>query len=329
MKSRSASKLTNLAASATLAVFASLAAGMPSPVPARAGQPADGYVLGPDDQVNVSLRDVKEVEFKPVRIDSAGNIQLHYAGKLRAAGLTVEELAKAIADRLKDYVNDPNVTVEVTDYGSQPVSVMGAVNKPGVYQLRGRKTLVEVLALAEGLRNDAGHRIRITRHSEWGAIPLPNVRQDPSGQFSVVELSTAAFMQSQSPAANMLMRPHDVVSVPRAELVYVVGAVRKPGGFVLGEKEWLTVLQAVSMAEGLDSGAAPQGAKIIRAAEDSSKRMEISVNIRKVLTSKEADQHLLPNDILFVPNSASKGVAARSIEAAIQMATGVVIFRHQ
>jgi len=313
--------MKSLAASIVLTavVFASALAG--------AAQPAASYLLGPDDQVSVNLRDVKEIEFKPVRIDSAGNLQLHYVGKLRAAGLTVEELAKAIADRLKDYVNDPNVTVEVTDFGSQPVSVMGAVNKPGVYQLKGSKSLVEVLSLAEGLRTDAGYSIRITRHNEYGPIPLANAAPDSGGNFSVAEVSVSAIMGARNPAANILIRPHDVVSVPRAEMVYVVGSVRRPGGFVLGEKESMTVLQAVSMAEGLERTAAPGDSKIIRTTEGAAKRIELPVNLKKVLSNQESDQRLLPNDILFVPNSTTKSVAARSVEAAIQLATGVVIFR--
>jgi polysaccharide biosynthesis/export protein len=295
--------------------------------PARCEQPANRYILGPADQISVNLRDVKEIEFKPVRIDDSGNIDLHYVGKLRAAGLTVDDLAKAISVRLRDYINDPNVTVEVTDYGSQPVSVMGAVNKPGVYQLRGTKTLVEVLALAEGPRNDAGHSVRITRHSEFGTIPLLNARLDASGQFSTAEVSIADMMEARRPEANILVKPHDILSVPRAEMVYVVGGVRRPGGFVLGEKESLSVLQAIAMAEGLERTSAPGGSKIIRRTEDGADRAEITINIKKILSGKEPDRRLMPNDILFVPDSTTKSVAARSVEAAIQMATGVVIFR--
>jgi polysaccharide export outer membrane protein len=292
-----------------------------------AGEPTVTYILGPDDQVSVNLRDIKEIEFKPVRVDSAGDVQLHYVGKVHAAGLTVDELARAIAARLKDYVNEPSVTVEVTDFGSQPVSVMGAVTKPGVYQLKGSKTLVEVLSLAEGLRNDAGYSIRITRHKEYGDVPLPNAAPDAGGNFSVAEVSVQSIMEARNPAANIFIRPHDIISVPRAEMVYVVGSVRKPGGFVLGEKESMTVLQAVSMAEGLDHGSAPGDAKIIRSTEGAAKRVEIPVNLKKVLGNQQPDQRLLPNDILFVPNSTTKNVAARSIETAIQLATGVIIFR--
>ena len=321
MKPRKVFKLTDSAA------LVALVATVLAPAFANGTEPGVSYLLGPDDQISVNLRDVKEIEFKPVRIDAAGNLQLHYVGKLHAAGLTVDELAKAIAERLKDYVNEPNVTVEVTDYGSQPVSVMGAVNKPGVYQLRGSKTLVEVLSLAEGLRNDAGYSIRITRHSEWGAIPLPNAAPDSGGNFSVAEVRVSAIMEARNPAANILIRPHDVISVPRAEMVYVVGSVHRPGGFVLGEKESMSVLQAVSMAEGLDRTAAPADAKIIRSTEGAAKRIELPVNLKKVLSNQEADQRLLPNDILFIPNSTTKSVAARSAEAIIQLATGVVIFR--
>ena len=306
--------------------FAAFAAAFVWLVPAPAQQPAEGYLLGPDDRVSVNVRDVKEIEFKPALIDAAGNLELPYVGKLRAAGLSTGDLAKAIAERLKDYINDPNVTVEVTDYGSQPVSVIGAVNKPGVYQLRGRKTLIEVLALAEGLRNDAGYSITITRQREWGAIPLPGATADADGSFSA-RASIAAIMDARSPGANIPVRPHDVIAIPRAEMVYVVGCVRKPGGFVLGEKESITVLQAVSMAEGLDHAAASRDARIIRTVAGAAKPSEIPVNVEKILANKEPDQGLQSSDILFVPTSATKNAALRSVEVAIQMATGIVIWR--
>ena len=309
-----------------ISALVAFVAAVPWLVPASAQQAVDGYMLGSDDRVSVSVRDVKEIEFKPALIDAAGNLELPYAGKLHAAGLTTGDLAKVVAERLKDYINDPHVTVEVTEYGSQPVSVIGAVNKPGVYQLRGRKTLIEVLGLAEGLRNDAGHSITITRRKEWGSIPLPGATADPDGPFSA-RADVAAIMDARSPGANIPIRPHDVIAVPRAEMVYVVGCVRKPGGFVLGEKESITVLQALSMAEGLDHAAASREARIIRAVTGAAKPTEIPVNLENILANKEPDQNLQTNDILFIPNSATKSAALRSVEVAIQMATGIVIWR--
>ncbi len=285
------------------------------------------YVLGPGDQVSVSVRGVKEIEYKPVRVDETGEIELQYTGKFRAAGLTSGQVANKIASKLAEFVNDPKVIVEITDYGSQPVSVLGAVTKPGVYQLKGQKTLFEVLSLAEGLRNDAGNNILITRRREWGRIPLPGAGDDAGGEFSVAKVSVKALLEGKVPQANIPMKPRDVISVPRGEMVYVVGGVRRAGGFVLGEKESVTVLQALSMAEGLIQTASPRHARILRAAEGSAQRAEIPVDIKKILSNKMADQPLLPNDILFIPDSTAKSAGMRSLETAIQMATGVVVWR--
>jgi polysaccharide export outer membrane protein len=285
------------------------------------------YLLGPGDQVSVTLRGAKEIEYKPVRIDETGHIELQYAGKLEAAGLTTGELAKRISGRLSEFVSEPSVIVEITDYGSQPVSVIGAVTRPGVYQLKGQKTLFEVLSLAEGLRNDAGNDILITRRREWGPIPLPGATNDGGGGFSVAQVSVRAFLAGKIPQANIPMRPRDVISVPRGEMVYVVGGVHRPGGFVLGEKESITVLQALSMAEGLLRTASPKNARILRMTEGSAQRAEIPVDIKKILSNKAGDQGLRPNDILFIPDSTAKSAGMRSLDMAIQMATGIAIWR--
>lgn len=295
--------------------------------PAGAGCADAAYLLGPDDQISVSLRDIQEIQFKAVRIDGAGNIELPYAGKLRAAGKSVEQLAAEISRRLESIVHRPAVIVEVTEYGSQPVSVLGAVGRPGVYQLRGRKSLFEVLSLAEGLRQDAGHAILITRRLEWGPIPLPTAKPDSSGEFSVAEVSVKSILEARNPRDNILIRPQDVISVPRGEMVYVVGSVRRPGGFLLGEKETVSVLQAVSLAEGLERAAAPHNARILRWVESSSRRIEIAVDVKRILASQAPDQPLAGNDILFIPDSTAKSAALRGLEAGLQMATGLVIWR--
>ena len=285
------------------------------------------YLLGPDDQISVNLNDVKEIEFKPVRIDAEGDIRLNYAGTIHASGLTTSQLAAEVAKRLTDVVNNPRVTVEINEYGSQPVSVLGAVNKPGIYQLRGKKNLLEVISMAEGLRSDSGNSIKITREQQWGPIPLASATSDAGGRFNTASVSVNTILNAKDPAANIVLRPHDVISVPRAEMVYVVGSVKKPGGFVLSEKESVSVLQAISMAEGMDNTASPQGTKILRSKDNTAQRYEIPVNVKDILASRTQDQQLQPNDILFIPNSVSKNAAIRSLEAGIQMATGIVIWR--
>jgi len=285
------------------------------------------YVLGPEDQISVWALDVEEIQQKVIPIGASGYVNIPLAGRLRAAGLTPEQLEAEIAGRLKTYVKDPQVTVSITEFRSQPVSVIGAVNKPGVHQLRGRKTLVEILSLAEGLRGDAGHSIKISRQLVWGRIPLAGAADDPSRQFSVAQVNVKAVMEARAPEENILIRPNDVISVPRAELVYVIGEVRKSGGFVLQEREHMSVLQALSMAEGLNRTAAPQNAKILRPAAGAARRTEVPVDVREILAGKAADVSLEPEDILFVPNNVAKSAALRGVEAAIQLGTGVVIWR--
>src|ERR1700722_13279143 len=185
------------------------------------------YVLGPGDQVTVSLRDRKEIEIKPARIGPDGTVELSYAGSIHAEGLSTQQLAKEIESRLAKIVQNPMVTVDVSDYGSQPVSVLGAVNRPGVHQLRGSKSLVEVLSLAEGLKNEAGNSIEITRPNASGPIPLPNAKEDATGRFMTAEVKVKGLMDATVPEANIPIRAHDVITVPRAELVYVLGKVHR------------------------------------------------------------------------------------------------------
>ncbi len=175
----------------------------PSPTAAVQGHleaaPAN-YVLGPDDLLTLSVPDLEEISNKTVRIDIRGDITLPIMGRVRAAGLTTEQLASEITVRLKRVLRDPEVVVSVVEFRSQPVSVLGAVNSPGVHQLEGHKTLYEVLSGAGGLRGDAGNTVTITRNLKWGAIPLPNAQDDSTGQYSVASVSSRSIMLGENPA---------------------------------------------------------------------------------------------------------------------------------
>jgi polysaccharide export outer membrane protein len=294
--------------------------------PAAAG-PSE-YSLGPGDQIVVHALDIDEINEKSATIDGRGFVKLPLAGRIHAGGLTVPELETAVAAQLKVFVRDPQVAISIAEYRSQPVSVLGAVASPGVQQLQGRKTLFELLSMAGGLRADAGHSIKITRRKEWGRIPLASADDDVTGQFSVAEVSVTSVMEARNPQENIAIRPHDVISVPRAEMVYVIGAVKRAGGFVLNEKENMTVLQALSLAEGLDRTAAPARARILRPAPGGGPRAEMSVDLRRIIAGKSGDVALHADDILFVPASAAKSATVRGLEAAVQIGTGIAIWRH-
>ncbi|MDQ2947880.1 MAG: polysaccharide export protein [Acidobacteriota bacterium] len=286
-----------------------------------------GFVLGPDDQIAVRARDVDELDGKVVRIDVQGCINVPLVGRVKASGLTIQQLESTLATDLRAYVKQPVVTVTLVDVHSQTVSVVGAVNTPGVQPLQGRKTLVEALSAAGGLRTEAGNSIFITRMLDSNPIPLPQAKPDASGNFSIAEISAKDLLDARDPRANIGLRPGDVISVPRSELVYVVGAVRRAGGFVLGERANMTVLTALSMAEGLDRNSASEKARIIRPETSSRPRSEVPVPINKLLAGKAVDIPMLPNDILFVPSSAAKTATLRVIEATIQLGTGIAIYR--
>ncbi len=291
--------------------------------------PGPGYVLGLDDGISVNVVGLPELDSKSlgmIRIDHQGNIRLPLVGRIQASGLTVENLESAIADRLSGIMNNPEVSVSLAEYRSHPVSVLGAVRNPGVYQVTGQKTIFEVLSLAGGLSSDASNRVKITRPLSAGVLPLPNASRDKTGQFYTAELNVRSVMDAKNPDENIAVFSGDVITVPKAELVYVVGAVNKSGGFPLFEKEQISILQAISLAEGLDKVASATKARILRQAGPGDERTEILVNINKILDGSAQDVSLQANDILFIPNSMAKSASMRAVEAAIQAGTGMAIW---
>ena len=286
-----------------------------------------GYILGPGDEIRVSVVDLDDVGKYPIRIDLRGTIDLPIAGRLDAAGMTAEQLEAKIAERLSSYLQNPDVTVSITDMNGQPVTVLGSVKSPGVQQVQGRKTLMEVVSQAGGLNPDAGYAIRIARLKERGEIPLANVTEDETGQYWVAEVGVREVLDGEAPAKNIPVKPDDVITVPKGRFVYVLGAVARTGAFVLGERQRVTVLEALSMAEGLGKYAQSGEAKILRKTKDPERREEIAVNLKRILKGADSDLPMEAEDILFIPQSTSKKVGARAAAAALSVGSGVAIWR--
>ena len=288
---------------------------------------ASEYVLGPGDQIRIQVLHLAEVAPQPVRIDPNGLIRVALAGSVRAAGLSVRQLESELSSRLKLYTAElPEVEVSIIDFQSKPVSVLGAVRSPGVQQLRGAMTLVEVLSLAGGLTEEAGHALKITRQLNWGTIPLPTAKQDPASGFATAEVNVRDLIEGKNLEQNIFIKPHDIISVPRASIVYVIGDVKKAGGFVLKDRETVSVLQMLAKAEGLQSTAAPHKARILRPVAGE-KRKEIAVDVKDVLEGKAADAPLYPDDILFIPTSASKKALYQALQTGLSIGTGIAIWR--
>jgi polysaccharide biosynthesis/export protein len=287
------------------------------------------YVLGPDDGLAINVVDLAELDAKAlgtIKVDHQGNIHLPLAGRIQAKGLSVEGLEKEIGRRLSGIMNNPEVSVSVTEYRNHPVSVLGSVRSPGVYQVSGQKSLYEILSLAGGLNPDAGNLVKITRETSAGPLPLPGATKVDSGKFEVAELNVRKLMQAKTPEENIDVMADDVITVPKAELVYIVGAVHKAGGFPLVEKEQISVLQAVSLAEGLDRVAGGKNARILRQSTPGAEREELKVNVTRILDGRDKDVALQANDILFIPVSIAKSASIRAMEAAVQAGTGIAVF---
>jgi polysaccharide export outer membrane protein len=280
----------------------------------------DNYPLGPDDEVEISGQELDEPPNRSMRVDGNGAIQVPLLGRVHVAGLTVEQAEQELDEQLSAYIRQAKIEINVKELRSQPVSILGAVNSPGVHQVQGHQTLLEMLSLAGGIRPDSGYSIHITRELEWGCIPLPNARLDATGRYTEGSVNLKQIMEGKNPEENIQIFPHDVISVPKAEMVYVIGDVKRTGGFVLGEQESISVLRVLSLAEGLGPSSQAQNSKILRVNPNGEQRAEIPVNIKAILSGKQKDIPLQHDDILFVPDSAGKKVLSRAVDATIQAA---------
>ena len=287
------------------------------------------YVLGPGDQITLIVPGLEEqYNEKVFRIDVSGDVTLPLVGRIHASGMSTAALEADLQTRLRTVLKDPQVVVSISSFGSEPVSVLGAVRTPGIVQLQGRRTLFEVLSMAGGLQPDAGYIVQVTRPLANGKIPVPNVRTDASTQVSVASIRLKDIINVPNAGENIVILTGDSVSVPKAGIVYVVGSVSKPGGYPLDENESLSALQVLSLAEGLQTTAAASKARILRMVPGAPTRTEVPVDLNRLMAGKETDVPLRADDILFVPGSAAKKAGFRTIDAIVNAATYATVYLH-
>jgi polysaccharide export outer membrane protein len=263
--------------------------------------------VGAGDLVEVGVYNVPELTTK-ARVSSSGEIYLPLIDYVHVAGLTAEEAEGLIQKRLSDggFVKNPHVTLFVDQYASQGASVLGEVSRPGVYPVPGPQRLFDLISAAGGFTEKAGRSITIT-HRDQPDKPV------------TVPLSRNV---TDNPESNIAILPGDTIIVRKADLVYVVGDVGRPSGFLM-DSGHLTVLQAIALAGGTTRTANLGGARIIR--RGTSGISETPVELKKILRAKAPDMTMQADDILFVPTSATKALTGRAMEAAMQAATAVSI----
>ena len=263
--------------------------------------------LGPGDLIDVSVYNVPELSSK-VRISNAGDVYLPLVDYVHVDGLTQEEAQSLIQKRLSDggFVRSPHVTIFVDDAASQGVTILGEVNKPGIYPDTADHKLYAVISQAGGFNAAASRKIAIIRrnHPEPIRIELPrNLADDTSGNIDI--------------------EPGDTITVPRAPIIYVVGDVGRPAGLLVDNGS-LTVLQALALAGGTNRTAKLSAARILH--KSATGMSETKVEIKKMLEAKVPDVTLQADDILFIPVSGGKVMAGRTFEAAMSVATALTIY---
>ena len=290
---------------------------------------AQDYVIAPDDLLEVYILDVPELS-RAYRVSQSGAFVFPLLPKpLMAAGLTLDAFSALLTNELKTTgtISDPHLNVSVKESRLHSISVTGAVKSPQVYPLLGPSKLLAVLTQAGGISDDAGSTLRVTRGGALknfspGASNTPTPAEDADG----ITINLNDLLNGVNSGLNIDIYPGDWINVPRAGIIYVVGAINRPGGYVLNTaREHLSVLQLVAIAEDLKPTAKRDHSMIIRR-PSGGQRQEIAIDLKKILAGKSPDVTLEANDILFVPDSLSKKALRRGADAVVQIATGLALF---
>ena len=340
-------------------------------------QPHD-YVIGSGDVLEIEVFDVKELS-RDVRVSQTGSIGIPLVPvRLQVAGLTETQTEQKIAEVLEanGLVSHPQVSVNVKERRSKPITVVGAVGHPMVYQADGPVTLLEVLAQAGGIAQDAGDTVIITRPvqtplspetqpesagaepPEIGPVATPakpepsSAKPDsmpapalappspapdaasasassagPTHPINAITINLNDLVESGDATNNIPLQAGDIVTVPHAGIVYVLGAVPKPGGFVLAnDRGQMSTLKILALAGGLSRTAKSDRAVIIRK-DNQGKAHEVAVDLKKVQNRQTEDVLLQPSDILYVPDSGVKQALIRAAEFGLVLGSAVALYR--
>ena len=281
--------------SSTAQTQSSVVENSPKPISSGAFNASAELLIGPGDELDITVYGAPDLSAH-ARVESDGSVLLPLAGYVSVAGETSSQAGRKIEDNIRQahLVKDPRVSVYVKEYGTSSISVAGQVGKPGVYPAIGPHRLFDILQTAGGVSEKGGDIVTISH------------RDDPEHPITV-KLSKDPGQMARN---NIELQPGDTVVVPDAGIVYVLGEVGKPGGYVMNSSGGVTVLQVVAAAAGPTRLASYGGVKIIRRTPDGLK--ELPVPLKQLLHAKAADLPVQAGDILYVPSSRAKSALASS-----------------
>jgi polysaccharide export outer membrane protein len=268
---------------------------------------SSALVIGPGDEVEVTVYGAPDLS-EHTRVSADGNISMPLIDYVRIAGLSSSEAQAAIEAKLREnnILNDPQVSVYVKEYNSSGISVAGEVAKPGFYSALGPHRLFDVLQAAGGTTDKAANKVVISHRDQKDATTL-SISKDPA----------------EMAASNVVLQPGDTVVVPKAGIVYVLGAITRPGGYVLNSTGGITVLQIVAVAAGPTRLAATGKTRLLHRTENGFQEQQ--VDLTKLLRGKAHDVPVRNEDILFIPNSMIK--EALNASTLVGIAAGAAIYR--
>jgi len=298
-------------------VFALLVLGVVATTPFALGQKNVTDVAPPalrisaGDLLVVDVFDTPELSAK-LRVSEKGDVDIPVAGSTHVGGLTAEEAAASIERLLRDdnILKHPHVEVFIQEYATQGVSILGEVKNPGVYPELGSHSLLDFISVAGGITPTAGKAVTITH------------KNDPDNP-TTVQLDNNGPEVAKRGALAIL--PGDTIIVSRSGIVYVIGDLGKPGGFLIENNQHLTALQAIALAQGANKDSALNGSRLIR--KTPTGEQESRIELGKILAGKQSDISLQDGDILFVPTSKSKTIALQGITSTVGLLSGIAIYR--
>ncbi|MEN8140630.1 MAG: polysaccharide biosynthesis/export family protein [Thermodesulfobacteriota bacterium] len=239
---------------------------------------ADEYTVGPDDVLKITVYDHPDMETR-VRVDGNGTILMPLIGHVNVAGRSIAQVSDKLASLLGDgYLVNPQVNVFIEGYGSKKAVILGMVNKPGLYELSGQTTLLELISKAGGLASDSGATATIKRLKS-------------GGKSEIITVDMRALMESGDMSQNVAINHKDNVYVAKAGMCFVTGEVKKPDAYKIDEDT--TVIKAVTLAAGFTGKAAKSKIRIIR----------IIKGTKNILKDVELDTPVRPDDVIVVPES--------------------------
>ena len=288
------------------------------------------YRLGSGDLIQVSVFGVEDFQYE-LRVNSRGLVTLPFVGALPARGMTPDELAEEVRVKLDaGLIRNPQVSVFVKEYRSQPVFVLGAVKLPGQYQVVNQLNLVDAIAMAGGLVPEkAAERAIVQRRfkveatdsapqqtaSHGPQTPDPQAGERPPSngdprQQGVIEIDLLKLLEEGDLSLNIPIRGGDVIHVPerKRDLFYVVGEVNRAGAYEIPPKNKVLVSQAITWAGGPTKTAKLKKGIMVRY-DGNGGRQEIPVNFKDIMEGKKSDFRVEPNDIVFIPGSTAKTLA--------------------